>query len=762
MVSWFRPVINFFTSSISKKIIFPYALLTLFMAALGIFIITRVVVINFEERLKNQLLEAGRIVSEEAVNRERFRLEIQRVVANTIGVAQALVDRDTSTLEELILPVIANARGIDSILILDTQSQELIRLQRDSAGVITVTPNTGTSYVAWLPVRQVLTDPDGNKEALLARDPLTDQLIIYTIGPVHTGEGVAGLTLVGTYLNQEVTYLHSLALAQLVLFDEQGQVLASTFPLAPSEQARAFAPFTPERYQQVLRHSRETTFLDQIDLTQVTEPELVTVNETNYRLAYAPYIIRNRVYGVYAVALTTDFITSATVESQLALAAIFTLGTLTVLGIGYGLSRLISRPLLRLVSTARAIAAGQLDQRSGLHRNDEIGVLATTFDGMTAELQRLLKIQREEASKLNAILNSIADGVIVQDLQGQVLVANPAAQKILAQMQIVHPERLADLGQSKGPASANSTETSSLLQSLTQLPFRETDRIGLDRQVLSALSAPVELTSGEQLGSVIVLRDITREVESERLKDEFITSISHELKTPLTALKGYNNLLKLMLEMSAQTDGEKMSIVRTMDEELNNLDNLIQAMLDLAQIDAGELGIDHEPVDLSSLLRTEADQWGVKMKQRDLHFSTRIPEGPVWVAGDPARLNRVVRNLIKNAHDYTLPGGNVEVILLRRTDQVQVQIKDTGVGIAPDDQRFIYTRFFRAIHDEHTYEVSGAGLGLYTSKAIVEAHHGQMWMESQLHQGSTFTFALPVVVPEEIEETAPVPSQAQQ
>ncbi|HMR66813.1 MAG TPA: ATP-binding protein [Anaerolineae bacterium] len=762
MVSWFRPVINFFTSSISKKIIFPYALLTLFMAALGIFIITRVVVINFEERLKNQLLETGRIVSEEAVNRERFRLEIQRVVANTIGVAQALVDRDTSTLEELILPVIANARGIDSILILDTQSQELLRLQRDSAGVITVTPNTGTSYAAWLPVQQVLTDPDGNKEALLARDPLTDQLIIYTIGPVHTGEGMAGLALVGTYLDQEVAYLHSLALAHLVLFDEQGQVLASTFPLTPSEQARAFAHFTPERYQQVLRHSRETTFLDQIDLTQATEPELVTVNEANYRLAYAPYIIRNRVYGVYAVALTTDFITSATVESQLALAAIFTLGTLTVLGIGYGLSRLISRPLLRLVSTARAIAAGQLDQRSGLHRNDEIGVLATTFDGMTTELQRLLKIQREEASKLNAILNSIADGVIVQDLQGQVLVANPTAQKILAQMQIVHPERLADLGQSKGPASANSNETSSLLQSLTQLPFRETDRIGLDRQVLSALSAPVELTSGEQLGSVIVLRDITREVESERLKDEFITSISHELKTPLTALKGYNNLLKLMLEMSAQTDGEKMSIVRTMDEELNNLDNLIQAMLDLAQIDAGELGIDQEPVDLSSLLRIEADQWGVKMKQRDLHFSTRIPDGPVWVAGDPARLNRVVHNLIKNAHDYTLPGGNVEVILLRRTDQVQVQVKDTGVGIAPDDQRFIYTRFFRAIHDEHTYEVSGAGLGLYTSKAIVEAHNGQIWMESQLHQGSTFTFALPVVVPEEVEDPAPVPSQAQQ
>ena len=139
MVSWFRPVVNFFTSSISKKIIIPYALLTLILAALGIFIITRVVATNFEERLQNQLLEAGRIVSEETVNRERLRLEIQRVVANTIGVAPALVDRDVLRLEELLFPVIANARGIDSILLLDTQSQELLRLQRDMAGVVTVT-----------------------------------------------------------------------------------------------------------------------------------------------------------------------------------------------------------------------------------------------------------------------------------------------------------------------------------------------------------------------------------------------------------------------------------------------------------------------------------------------------------------------------------------------------------------------------------------------------------------------------------------------
>jgi signal transduction histidine kinase len=108
-----------------------------------------------------------------------------------------------------------------------------------------------------------------------------------------------------------------------------------------------------------------------------------------------------------------------------------------------------------------------------------------------------------------------------------------------------------------------------------------------------------------------------------------------------------------------------------------------------------------------------------------------------------------MHKLIKNAHDYTLPGGRIEVLVKRENGRAQVEVKDTGVGISEEDQHFLYTRFFRAIHDENTYEVSGAGLGLYMSKAIVEAHDGEMWMQSKLNQGSTFSFALPVVDPDD-------------
>ena len=112
----------------------------------------------------------------------------------------------------------------------------------------------------------------------------------------------------------------------------------------------------------------------------------------------------------------------------------------------------------------------------------------------------------------------------------------------------------------------------------------------------------------------------------------------------------------------------------------------------------------------------------------------------------------MLHHLIKNAHDYTLPGGNVEIFLTRENGRAQVDVRDTGVGISEEDQRYLFTRFYRAIHEEHTFEQAGAGLGLYMSKAIVEAHDGKIWMHSKPNSGSTFSFALSIVNPDDYVE----------
>lgn len=738
---WYESATKLLSSSIRNKIIIPYALLTLILAVFGVFVVTRLVAGSFEERLKNQLLEAGRLVSDEVVSHERLRLEIQRAVANTIGVAEALVERDFGQLEALIEPIIVNSKGIDSIVVLDAQGKDVLRLQRETlaanAPVVTYQAG-GANFYDWPAVSRVLQDRDGGtKEIQLARDPASNELIVYTIGPIQGADGVVGAVLAGTYLQKELSTLRGLALADVTLFDEEANVIATTFPLNQAEAEAVFDIFTPERYRQVIEQ-QEVTLLDKVAGVQ----DISNRGQT-YRLAYAPFMLRNRVYGVYGVALPTNFITDTNNQSRNWLALIFSVGVITVFGIGYLISRRIIRPIIHLVQTSRAITAGDLSRRTGIVSGDEIGVLAETFDHMTTELQRLLKLQQEEASKLNAILNSIADGVIVQDVTGKILITNPAAEAILAKLgDDLSRTRFQYNGDKAGqPVDQDST---AWLNSLTGLEFHETERFEMGEQVLSALSAPVVTPDGQHFGSVVVLRDITREVESEKLKDDFITSVSHELRTPLTAIKGYNELLRMTA--AGKLDEQQLQFIETIEANVADLLNLIQEMLDLTQIDAGELGIDQEPINLSELVEIQAEPWRDKMAAKEISFEIHSADEPLWIEGDWNRLGRVIDNLLSNAHAYTLPGGRVELFLSQTNGRAQVDIADTGVGISEADQRYLFNRFFRAIHAESTYEISGAGLGLYISKAIIKAHPGgDIWVETSPNQGSTFSFALPII-----------------
>jgi signal transduction histidine kinase len=739
---WLQAGLKYFSSSIRNKIIIPYALLTLLLAVLGVFIVTRLVAGSFEERLKNQLVEAGRVVSDEIVNRERNRLEIQRAVANTEGVADALINRNFAALDELISPLIANYKDIDSVVLLDTQGKEVLRLQREiNAPNVAAQTYRGSSadFSVWLPVKRVLANNNnGAKEIQIALDPASDELIIYTIGAIENSDGIIGAALVGTYLKKEIEAVQNLALAEVTLFDDTSEVIYSTLVPGEAEAQEVFKVFTPARYQEVIKQEG-VTFLDEVEGPDGPEIQDIQTRGQIYRLAYAPFMLRNRIYGVYAVALPTNFITETNDRSRNLLALIFSGGVVLVLVIGYMVSQRIIRPIVRLVQTSQAIARGDLDQRTGLAQKDEIGILATTFDSMTDELQRLLRVQREEASKLNAILSSIA-GVIVQDLEGNTVIMNPAAENILKAVG-------GDFRYTSPVSPTHEVKPSPLLTHLTGLEFHETRRFEVGQRVLSALSAPVLTADKEQLGSVVVLRDITREVESERLKDDFITSISHELRTPLTAIKGYNDLLRMTA--GNKLDERQLSFIKTVDKNVGDLLQLIQEMLDLSQIQAGTLGIDQEPVNLSQLITAESEKWTTKMQERELGFTVQVPDEPVWVEGDWSRLTRVVHNLIRNAYDYTLPGGQIEVRLRQENGRGRAEFRDTGVGIAPEQQRFLFTRFFRAIHAESTFEVSGAGLGLYISKAIIEAHQGEIWLESKVNQGSTFTFALPIIEVEE-------------
>jgi signal transduction histidine kinase len=261
--------------------------------------------------------------------------------------------------------------------------------------------------------------------------------------------------------------------------------------------------------------------------------------------------------------------------------------------------------------------------------------------------------------------------------------------------------------------------------------------------VISAHSAAVRTDKGEHLGIVIVLRDVTAEAEAERLKDAFITHVSHELRTPLTAIQGYSELL--LVTASGSLDAEKLGFLESISRHTDNLMAMINELLDFSEMEAaGRLHLRRRPIQLTALVEEIADEVRPQIQEKGLVFQVDTPADLPLVNADSRRLRWAVINLVRNAWQYTPAGGSVTLRLYGRNGQVVLDIADTGIGISPEDQKRLFARFYRATNVTAD-DVRGLGLGLYVTKAIIEAHEGSIQVASREGGGSTFSVILPVL-----------------
>jgi two-component system phosphate regulon sensor histidine kinase PhoR len=445
--------------------------------------------------------------------------------------------------------------------------------------------------------------------------------------------------------------------------------------------------------------------------------------------------VGNDSLGVFGVALPSNFFVQAGATNRTTYFAVFFALMVAVVVIGYAVSQRITSPLGRLVRTSRAVAEGDLDQRTGIASADEIGMLAATFDEMTGRLAERTRALEEALGRMRAILSSIGDGVLLEDLDKNLVPLNTAAETLMEEM------------------SANF-----LLGPLREMSVREQDRsprpettpwvlerrrFEVGKKVISAHSAAVRTEDGEFLGTVIVLRDVTAEAETERLKDAFVAHVSHELRTPLTAIKGY---IELMLAgATGNLNQEQRGSMETIHRHTENLVAMINALLDFSEIEAwSRLTIQRRPVVLTELVQTIAEEWRSRMEEKDLEFQVEISQDLPTVNADDRRLRWAFINLVRNAWQYTDDGGSVTVRLYQDNNHLILDVTDTGVGISQQDQARIFERFSRA--GNMTYSnVRGLGLGLYVTKAIIESHGGEIRVSSVKGEGSTFSIVLPVV-----------------
>lgn len=717
-------------SGIGSKIILPYLLLTLLVAGVGAYIVVNLVTGTLQERFNNQLLDAGRVVAESMVGFEAERLTTLRQIAFTEGVVESVVAADRDQLDALVPQIIINSPH-DAVVLLNSEGVEVYSWQR--LDNLSGTATQAETDLSQLPdVQQVLSgymDEYGDKRVLLAETPSGP--VIYTVGPIFLGEAQVGAILVGTDVRKMTIALTQNAIARVTLYAPDGRVIFTALGDG-RENVADILENPPTFHAEVQQRLQASPSLYQVVTQNATEQvplHQVEVLNQKYQLAFGDWRLRNESFGLFSVALPSNFIVTAAATSRTLLNLVFTVATVGVILIGFWTARRIVHPLNRLVDVTTAVTEGNLNQRTGIRRRDEIGTLALSFDVMTERLDERNRQLVAQKSELAAILHSIADGVIMLDGDDNIVEANPAAQQLLADVDAgTVATFLHEILNQKKDAAAGRQE--------------EPHRLEVDHRVLSASVAPVQTPEGVRLGTVMVLRDITREAEAESLKDDFITGMSHELRTPLTVLKVYTDLMKRTA--NGHLEGQQYGYLEKIAKAGGELEAHIQKMISISEIQAGNLSLKKADLAFNEQLEQIVATWQPEMEKRQLKFEVELPELPVTVFADAGRIRWALDNVLSNACHYTPEGGSVHLTARRTAEKMLIEVRDTGIGINAADQPYVFDRFFRA-KNENNYNQRGIGLGLYIARELILAHNGRINLQSQAGTGTTVQIELPLI-----------------
>jgi len=370
-------------------------------------------------------------------------------------------------------------------------------------------------------------------------------------------------------------------------------------------------------------------------------------------------------------------------------------------------------------------------------------------------LGSLLRQQQMEASRQTAILEAVADGVLVTDSANMITFVNASAENILSVTQ----------SQMKGQSLENfaglfgrSTQTwVKTVKDWSENPGNNlpgdmyAEQISLDNGRVALVHLAPVVWRNEFLGTVSIFRDITHEVEVDRLKSEFVATVSHELRTPMTSIRGYVDVM-LMGAAGALNENQThfLDIVKSNTERLNIL---VNDLLDVSRLEAGRVTLSMHPVDLQEVADEVVSdiQRRSQEENKPMEVCLEVSDNPLpRVMADPDRIKQVLGLLVDNAYNYTPAEGSIKISLHKENGSVQVDVRDSGIGVSLEHRERVFERFYRG-EDPLVLATPGTGLGLPIVKQLIEMHHGKIWMDSTgiVGQGSTFSFTLPVSLTEE-------------
>lgn len=789
-------LINHFRSRIRFKVILPYFVLTLAVAAAGAYFSTRLVTESLEDRFDNQLVTAASVAADGLNTLEESQLEDLRIIVFTEGIEEAVVEQNKEQIQALLFPLVVN-KDIDRVDILDQNGDYLLGIQRSAGSnsiedYMTVDQENDVDWNRWPIVQNILNgvvDELGDKFVTI--ETIDNDLMFFTAGPLKQGDEIIGTVLISSHIPDVLRSLKQSSFSDVSLYDLDGDLIDTTF-------------FNKGESAQVLSLGQQARLMLAVE-GEASFRQSINLGSLEYDALYNVFRARGEPLGFYSVALqTTHIIDTYNTTARNQIVIIFAITLVLVFLIGYFTANAITKPVQHLMENALAVASGDLTRRTNITSNDEIGSLARSLDHMTESLANYThKLQNRIAelvllyenstavtvkSGLNldhimkAIVDSIKDVikgtdqvvVYLLDEKQQHLIPRASTAKdlnnfiklsfleqgqfheILAETKI----QIIDLDQiqlnSTNGISPNGAKPHTLivpliasqevigLMALLPRPHQfDTHQIDEDNERLLIILAnqfAIAIKNAQLFDATQRAYEELRQLDD--LKTEFINIAAHELRTPLGAMIGYATFLEKRVQPKLHKS------VKFLIASSLRMRTMVDAMLAIQRLDAGTAFLRVVETNIGDIINKTVADYEPMAEMEGHTIEVDLPDDLPPVPADAEKVGLVISNLVSNAIKFTPEGGKIEVIAQNYLKGILIKVKDNGVGISKEDQLRIFERFYQ-VRPDHLAGHGGLGLGLTIIKQLIELHNGQVWVESEEGEGTTFFFTIPNEEPNE-------------
>lgn len=375
------------------------------------------------------------------------------------------------------------------------------------------------------------------------------------------------------------------------------------------------------------------------------------------------------------------------------------------------------------------------------YSDDEIKLFYTLASQASVTIERLHAVLDAEKNKMKIMVEGMYEGLVMFDEKGQLVIFNAAARNMLdCRLKELNTAAILEFFK-----SINLIESLDLVKKSDKSPFmKELYFKEPYPRIIHAGATYIQDETEKPLGTVMILRDVTKEREVEQMKNEFVSLVSHELRTPLAAMKGAaDNLLDGIAGELTPMQKECLLISK---RNIDRLGRLINDLLDISRIEAGRIQINKQAVNITNVVNEAARFFHELSQERNIKLAVSFQPDLPLIQADEDKIIQVITNLVGNAMKFTPGGGRVTVTVEKRADDsIQVNVIDTGQGIPLQDLEKIFDKFYQVGCAQNKAAVKGTGLGLPIAKGIVEKHGGRIWVESEVGKGSKFSFTLPII-----------------